>query len=287
MRARAAATDAVRIAGCVFAVSVESASGPSKQSREIGKDSASSASWNVSRQTAHAAEGPSPSRRSESLAGRNAGCVTSAPVVAHVGRAERGQEHGVAGLDEPGPGGLVERDRDRGGGGVPDPVDVDVDLGRVDLQTRGDGVDDAPVRLVGDEDVDVRGLEPFAREDLAGNVLDRSNGDLEGLVPLHADEVLVVPDGLGGRGPFGAAGEDRDELRHLPVGVQRRRQDPARRIARVHHGRTRTVREDHAGRPVVPVQVLRQCPPMTSAFCTPRRMPIRASWSAGKPEQPA
>ncbi len=42
--ARYAATETVRIAGCVFSVSLRSSSGPSKQSFEIGKPSAASAS---------------------------------------------------------------------------------------------------------------------------------------------------------------------------------------------------------------------------------------------------
>src|SRR6185369_2698533 len=49
--ARNAATETVKIAGCVFSVNCKSSAGPSKQSREIAKPNASSASSKTRRAT--------------------------------------------------------------------------------------------------------------------------------------------------------------------------------------------------------------------------------------------
>src|SRR5262245_52589038 len=51
LNARNAATETVRIAGCVFSVNCKSSAGPSKQSREIAKPNASSASSKTRRAT--------------------------------------------------------------------------------------------------------------------------------------------------------------------------------------------------------------------------------------------
>ncbi len=53
-RSSKAATEWVRMAGCVLAVSFSSSSGPSKQSRESAKPSAASASSNTARAAADA-----------------------------------------------------------------------------------------------------------------------------------------------------------------------------------------------------------------------------------------
>ena len=75
------------------------------------------------------------------------------------------QDH-VAGLDPALADALVERDRDRGRRGVAVAVHVLVDLARVDLQPLADGVDDAQVGLVRDEEVDL-----LVREALLGQQL--------------------------------------------------------------------------------------------------------------------
>ena len=64
--------------------------------------------------------------------------------------------------------GLVEGDGDGGGGGVAVFVQVDEDAVLGDGEAVGDGIDDAEISLVGDDEVDVFGLESGALDDGVG-----------------------------------------------------------------------------------------------------------------------
>src|SRR5437868_6595357 len=69
--------------------------------------------------------------------------------------AERGEQDAVARGEQPGTRGVVERERDRGGGGVAVLVDVDEGAFGGQAELLGDRAQDADVRLLPDEPVDV------------------------------------------------------------------------------------------------------------------------------------
>src|SRR5215472_6071736 len=70
-------------------------------------------------------------------------------------RAHRREQHQAALLQPARTHRVVERERNRRGGGVSESVDVDEDFRRVDAELLACGLDDAAVRLVRHEEVDV------------------------------------------------------------------------------------------------------------------------------------
>src|ERR1700694_4641167 len=93
--------------------------------------------------------------------------------------AKRGEHERVA-LPHPTLGyGVAQRDRYRGGRGITEAIDVNEDLRTIEPEALGDGFDDAGVRLVRNEEVDVLEPQPRRCERLLRSVGPRRNGELE------------------------------------------------------------------------------------------------------------
>src|SRR5262245_23955663 len=101
-----------------------------------------------------------------------------------------------------------------------------------------------------------RSMSPGVRPAAPMTSRDTSSIARTAILKVSLPRILIVwsfPDGLLGRRMRGAAAGDHDVVGHRAVGVDARREDPPRRIPRPDQHRPRPVREDHAGRPVLPV----------------------------------
>ena len=109
-------------------------------------------------------------------------------------------------------GGLGHRERDRRRGGVAVLVDVDDRLLARDAEAGRSGFDDAGVRLVGDEPVDVVGRQSGPGEGDAGGLHDGAHGAAEHLLALHLDVLQALLDRVGSGGQAAAAGRDAEQV---------------------------------------------------------------------------
>src|SRR5262249_47061255 len=108
-------------------------------------------------------------------------------------RADRREQYQIPLLEPSRAHGVVERERNRCRRRVAESIDVDDDLVLIDAELFGRRLDDAAVRLVRHEEVEVVRLEPVARENPLRDLLGLSDGELEdGLaVLLHVVKALV------------------------------------------------------------------------------------------------
>ena len=81
--------------------------------------------------------------------------------------ADRREQHEVALLQTARRDRVVQRERNRRGGRVAEPLDVDDDLARIDAELLGRRLDDAAVRLVRDEQIEVGRRQAVALQDAA------------------------------------------------------------------------------------------------------------------------
>ena len=109
----------------------------------------------------------------------------------------------VAALEALGAVGLVEGDGDGGSGGVAILVEVDEDTLVGDREAVGDGVDDAQVGLVGQDELDVVGGEAGALDDGVGRDCRKSAGTSSDAGPNPASKSISTcpPDGIEGNEP--------------------------------------------------------------------------------------
>jgi len=121
----------------------------------------------------------------------------------------------------------LERDRDRRRRGVPVAIDVHEHLLHRDVRVLRRRLDDADVRLMRDEQIDVgRGeLRPIERA--VRRIGHRAHRILEDLASRHRDEVRALGEDLvGHRAGAGALGP-LEEIGQGAVGAHVRREDPA------------------------------------------------------------
>src|SRR5690606_11133924 len=137
----------------------------------------------------------------------------------------------------------TERERNRGRGRVAVAIDVVDDLRLVEPEVGGDELVDAQVRLVRDQQVEVREAEAVELERLADHLGEARHRVLEDELALHARErggavalEVLRTDArtLAARGRL-----EPELLGELALGVQVRREDALLRVARrsEHHGR--------------------------------------------------
>src|SRR3954463_2195761 len=110
----------------------------------------------------------------------------------HEASAERRQRDDRARLQPALALGVGQRERDRGRRRVRDPVDVDHDLLGRQAELVSGGGEDADVRLVGDEEVDVLDRQPGAPDRLAGRLDHAADRVAVDLAALHAELRVVA-----------------------------------------------------------------------------------------------
>src|SRR5882672_8147807 len=216
MRSRMAASRAQLIAtmaGCAFAVSVRRSSGPSRISLDSGSPSAASARSNASRAALDVVStslpiptdcDPCPGKSHATLmlsrtrlAQMRPG-VTGAPshpshsddrAAPRDARSKRAHEDRFARPDLAGAHALIEQDGNRRARRVADAIDVHEHLFGRHLESIDDLIDDALIRLVGANPVDVRRGYPGAFERVLARGAEVSHGRLEDVLTPHLHEM--------------------------------------------------------------------------------------------------
>src|ERR1044072_2774515 len=170
----------------------------------------------------------------------------------HGGRAPRGpaaeRRHAelVALLQAPRTHALVETDRDRGRRRVAVAVDVHVDLLRRPREPLAYGLDDAKVRLVRDEEVDLVGGPARGLHAAERGLAHAAHREGVELLSLHADEMLARRHGVLARRVARDPGGHLEHLAQLAVAVHVHRVEPGPGLAGLQHRRAGPIAEQHA-----------------------------------------
>src|SRR5438445_2271156 len=205
--ARCAAMETARIAGCVLAVLRSSSSGPSNKSCRRPPPSAASASSRAARASGKicASAWPMPTA-CEPCPGKTNATGMSPPLPLEEraapghSAADRHHQDQVAVLQASGAVRLIERERHRGGRGIAHLLDVQLALLQRDLELLHHVLEDAKVRLVRDDAVDVLRTVAVPLQRLARAGLEGADRRLVHLAAIHLDELIAVFVDLGAVG---------------------------------------------------------------------------------------
>src|SRR5438105_5778203 len=219
--------ETARMAGWVLAVLRSSSSGPSKSSRKSPPPSAASASSSTARASgwASASAWPMPTDCEPCPGNTNASGISFPRLPAHEraapghSAADGHHQHQVAVLELSLAVGLIERERHRRRRGVPHLLDVEVALLQWDLELPHYVLEDAQVRLVGDDVVDVLRAVAVAHQRLARDGLQRAHRGLVDLAAVHLDVLGARLEHPGAEGHRASAARDVENVRLRAVRV--------------------------------------------------------------------
>lgn len=115
--------------------------------------------------------------------------------------------------------GFIERQGNRACGGVAVSIKVGENAGARDAEDVGDGVDDADVGLMRNEEIDGIGGEAGMMEDVLNGLRDGVDGPGEDGGPVHLQELETLFDIADGDGPSAATGGSTEEVAATSVGT--------------------------------------------------------------------
>jgi hypothetical protein len=254
--ASSTATLVVTMAGWVFAVCVSASLGPSKQSGEMAPEPSSRVRARSARSNTARARGEA----SSTLLPMPTSCVPcpgNSQAIFTVGDAspQRRHEDPLAAAEAPVGEAAVERDRDGGARGVAGLVEDQNEPLERDRPALRDGLEDAEVRLVRDEAIDVAQCQPSGRDDLLADIGHAAHGRAEDVLPEHVHLVAPCGEAPLGRRLRASACRDLERRREGAVAVDAARLDPAgvARLGPLDEHRAGAIAEQDSGGAIRPV----------------------------------
>ena len=154
---------------------------------------------------------------------------------------------------------LVQGDRNRRCGSVRDAIEVGDHTIGSHVETADQGIDDADVRLVRDDPIDVLQAELGGAQSLKRRPFHHGSGVPEDSRPFHLHEVPVLGDRLRACGRSRAAAGHVKEEGLLSVAVEGNAQHPLVAITRLEEGRPGSIPEQNAGLSIGPIGDAGEC----------------------------